>query len=390
MRLAVRHRPRGAVALLFVPLLAFILMMIIVVTSASQVSLQKTMTSNAADAAALGGASYIASGIREAAWISRKSYSALALLQAIYLIPFCPGEPSKQYAKDLWKSFAVGKEDGDVGPLEYYAGVAAGALVGSHKLGRRAVCVGFVRNLRGMPSGVNCSTYYNSALVPVTVAWSAGDFQNTALLTPTYPSAAMGLTLAGVAPQFLQWDLEENQATNHFHCGCNALNVCGASAVGIDKEEGRWQPFAAMIKPELSDNALASSDNMTDDLKSYETIDLEGGMGPDRIPQIAPETNAVVVGACTLGRGCGITRKDNDTYTVFPSQITGDPFVSAGVEHHATGGGGLGLQLTSVTSKGTAIINGVPLLLGPTGPLAKWTNEWKGEGTVTVELSGAN
>src|SRR3989338_2538620 len=95
---------RGQIAVGFLVIAAFTLLLVRMTINLGQMAQVRTETSNAADAGALAAASWIASGENEAALVASRMLDLLAMVQAIYIVPFCPGEGARHYADQLWAS----------------------------------------------------------------------------------------------------------------------------------------------------------------------------------------------------------------------------------------------------------------------------------------------
>jgi hypothetical protein len=80
---------RGQIAVMFVVFMALILLLVAATMNLGEVALLKTGTANAADAGALAGASWVASGTNELAKIAQGMWINVYAVQAIFTIPFC-------------------------------------------------------------------------------------------------------------------------------------------------------------------------------------------------------------------------------------------------------------------------------------------------------------
>src|SRR3989338_7009872 len=102
---SIRYRSEsGQIAIGFVIVMVAGLVFVMAILNLGQMAQVRVETSNAADAGALAGASWIASGENEAALISGRMLDLLAMVQAIYIVPFCPGAEARDYANQLWAS----------------------------------------------------------------------------------------------------------------------------------------------------------------------------------------------------------------------------------------------------------------------------------------------
>jgi len=85
-----REGARGQIAVVFVVLLGAMLIMASMMMNAGEIAAMRTSTSNAADAGALTGASWVASGENEMMDIGDTMLDNVFLIQRIYATPFCP------------------------------------------------------------------------------------------------------------------------------------------------------------------------------------------------------------------------------------------------------------------------------------------------------------
>jgi len=84
-----RDTKGGQIAVVFIVLMVVVLVLASMTMNLGQVARQKTGVSNAADAGALAGASWVASGTNEVALISRGMSINVWITQLLYVIPFC-------------------------------------------------------------------------------------------------------------------------------------------------------------------------------------------------------------------------------------------------------------------------------------------------------------
>lgn len=80
---------RGQMAVIFIVLMVVVIVLASMTMNLGQVAQLKTATANAADAGALAGASWVASGTNEVALISRGMSINVWITQLLYVIPFC-------------------------------------------------------------------------------------------------------------------------------------------------------------------------------------------------------------------------------------------------------------------------------------------------------------
>ncbi len=148
--LVARHSPlvfrHGQIALGFLVLMAFMLVLVSMTVNLGQMAQVRVETSNAADAGALAAASWIASGENEAAMVSRKMLDAIGMVQAIYLVPFCSGLAARTYANNLWKSLEIDPGGGQ-GPNAYFTDVANGAMFAAWNLAHREALTAMLNNM---------------------------------------------------------------------------------------------------------------------------------------------------------------------------------------------------------------------------------------------------
>jgi len=90
LRAMSREGARGQIAVVFVVLLGAMLIMASMMMNAGEIAAMRTSTSNAADAGALTGASWVASGENEMMDIGDTMLDNVFLIQRIYATPFCP------------------------------------------------------------------------------------------------------------------------------------------------------------------------------------------------------------------------------------------------------------------------------------------------------------
>ncbi len=341
---------RGAIALLFIPIIGIILIFVMMLMNASQIALQKSMTANAADAACLGGASFVASGMQEAAWVSRKLWTVKTLVDAIYMVPFCSDANSKQYAQDLWASFTQERGPGGLyGPLPYFKAVIIGTLFEAWKLGSQASFTGYFNNL--IMKGTRAASVFTSQKSlyespfngsASAVTWQAGDFTNTANINMGYPN---------FLPYTLQWD---DYAKSYYFWEQQPAGwtySCQQRGVGLNDRR-----VLAGMRPIDEDEPLKT----VAFIKKYDVNFKE--------LQRIPTQNELMIVQCQ-DPVCGINSTALPTAPVLiPRTLTLiTPTMSASVNHMATGTpGGVGsfwnMRSERVSSFCTAEISGAPNL----------------------------
>ncbi len=149
-------RPHGQIAVSFLVLMGFLLLLVRLTVNLGQMSQVRVETANAADAGALAGASWIASGQNEAAWVARKMWDAMWMTKALYLVPLCPGTDRAAYANALWQSLArnprstapcAADNQNGCGPNAYFKEVANGAMEASFPIGAREFFTAAANNM---------------------------------------------------------------------------------------------------------------------------------------------------------------------------------------------------------------------------------------------------
>jgi len=96
------------VAVGFLAIMGLALVLVTMTVNVGQMAKVRAEVSNAADAGALAGASWMASGMNEAALVAGKIGEAVSMVQAILTtVPFCPGDDQAQYAEALWASLVA-------------------------------------------------------------------------------------------------------------------------------------------------------------------------------------------------------------------------------------------------------------------------------------------
>ncbi len=198
---------RGQIAISFVVLMGFILLLVRLTINIGQMSQVRVETANASDAAALAGASWMASGQNEAAWVSRKMWDAMWMTKAVYLVPLCPGGEHTLYAQRLWSMLerdmpSSGDPElcnrGDFrgcGPNGWWKQVANGAMFAAWNIGRREWFTALVNNMLLRYSTSNS----NYGDLPETIRTMQQQFHdygdiNGAAETRTAPSMALPWT----------------------------------------------------------------------------------------------------------------------------------------------------------------------------------------------------
>jgi hypothetical protein len=148
----------GQIAAGFIVLMAFSLVLLLNVLQVGQVSVTRVTASNAVDGGALAGASWMASGQNEAAWVARKMWDSALMIEALYLVPFAPGPARQAYAEELWTSLLLHPAGGSCsqgaysgcGPNGYFREVTNGVMEASWNIGRREMFTAVVNNLMGL------------------------------------------------------------------------------------------------------------------------------------------------------------------------------------------------------------------------------------------------
>jgi len=167
---------RGQIAIGFIVILGFILLMVMSVTQIGQLSQVKVETSNASDAGALAAASWIVSGQNEGALIAQRMEEAIDTVQALFLVPFCPddvnipGNEQVDYANAVWSSLVrhpvnigfctvyreapgtpwnrvIGFANDSCGLNAYFEQVANGVMESAWNMGRREYLTAAINNM---------------------------------------------------------------------------------------------------------------------------------------------------------------------------------------------------------------------------------------------------
>lgn len=137
-RLFLRRRARGQIAIGFVVMMGLVLIFVGMTVNLGQMAQVRAAVSNSADAGALAGASWLASGQNEAAMIAGKMWNSLAMAQALFLVPFCPGRGFQ--AQLLWTRIFMNNQ------LRFRVW-ANGVMDASWNLGRRQIFTASVNNM---------------------------------------------------------------------------------------------------------------------------------------------------------------------------------------------------------------------------------------------------
>lgn len=148
---------RGQIAVAFVVVMAFILVLIRMTINVGQMSQVRAETANAADAGALAAASWMASSQNEVAWIARKQQDAMTMIEALYLLPFAPDGETRAYANALWDSLVWNPllmyplcEPGNYsgcGPNSYLKHVANGTMLAGWAMSGREFATAAINNM---------------------------------------------------------------------------------------------------------------------------------------------------------------------------------------------------------------------------------------------------
>lgn len=148
---------RGQIAIGFLAVMGIALVLVMMTVNVGQMAKVRVEVSNAADAGAMAGASWIASGMNEAGLVVAKIDDAILMVQAIYLVPFCPGLEQSRYARTLWQSLVehpylpdpmlAGPGYRRRGPVPYFHEVANDAMWAAWYVGGREWYTAAVNNL---------------------------------------------------------------------------------------------------------------------------------------------------------------------------------------------------------------------------------------------------
>lgn len=202
---------RGNIAVFFIPVLAVMLLLTMWVINRGQTGIGRVEVANCADAGALAGASWIASGQNECLWVVRKMFSAMAMLQALYLVPFCPD--AEVYADDLWQDVVAD----DASVMAYFGATCNALMEDAWRMGSQAsfsACYNnlMIRNQPDVSPGEIQVQFYESPGGTVTAEWTVegiGDRTHTVTADVMYPAQQPLLEQADLEMSYLVW-----QATN--------------------------------------------------------------------------------------------------------------------------------------------------------------------------------
>ncbi len=127
----------------YVVLMGIVLVFVGMTINLGQMAQVRTAVSNSADAGALAGASWVASGENEATMIAQKMWDSIDMVQAIYLVPFCPahdGYNPALYANQLWQALSINN-------VFFFGPIANDIMDAAWNIGRRETFTATVNNM---------------------------------------------------------------------------------------------------------------------------------------------------------------------------------------------------------------------------------------------------
>ncbi len=342
-----RTRADGQAAVGFLVVMGFMLVLVGMVINLGQMAQVRVETSNVADAGALAGASWMASGQNEAAWIARKMWDGIALIQAIYLVPFCPLRSG--YADVLWTNLA--------GVNWWFADTANNVMAASWHVGARETLTASYDNaiirFSTMIDPVDATAFWSSTSSQIDLeqrliennpipagpgspsVWAlnwtngltAGDpgfMQHRMRLWINYPRGATTLNIARMDAVYYLWGLPVGSSDPGAHWACN-LPGWGIKSGPVNRPR---IPVALMPVNERSGQVNALG------VKQWD-FDL----GTDAQ---FPSMNDMEVGACPGGT-CGMDSQRVPSLPIAPLSIAdpGGGLVGVWATHDVLGYNGL-------------------------------------------------
>lgn len=342
-RLFLRRRQRGQIAIGFVVMMGLVLIFVGMTVNLGQMAQVRAAVSNSADAGALAGASWLASGQNEAAMIAGKMWNSLAMAQALFLVPFCPGRGFQ--AQLLWTRIFMNNQ------LRFRVW-ANGVMDAAWHLGRRQVYSASVNNmlirfkcmetLGGLGGSSNIDEYIYGAqrdfedgpFEGFGFHWTncqegAKKLIHQADATFDYPEAPPELILANVGgfdPTGLGWQYFEYRPAisggsdgSHFACDFEGTGI-------------QTLPFFRIIPIPRPDLLVPYGDVDADGIKAWD-IPLR---------TLYPEPAAATTGPC-LGGVCGLEDHDLPGLALAPSTINGGAgSINFQIQHTVSREGGAG------------------------------------------------
>ena len=316
-------RIRAAIATLFLALIAFCTFLVWVLVNIGQVAAVRTEVSNAADAGALAGASWMTSGQTECLWITRKMWDSIAMAQALFLIPFCPDAAG--YGTGIRTLLG-----GTGGLLSYFGQTCDGVMKEAWKLGCQGMFTASFNNMivRNMAPGavsvtagpgpglddLQLALYTDPQSFPygdpatgqggLVVEWlspnSSHSFGSSASrhvshYVMTYPGAPPTLTTTTLDVPIYTW-LAQTPFYDHFNCGYGWGITSGGSTSGVPAV--LWTENPLEVVPGTG-------------IKRYDFA----------LTDIIPDASALPTGPCA-SFVCGIT-SDTTTLSEVPDSISG-------------------------------------------------------------------
>ena len=352
-----RQGARGQIAILFIALMAFVLVLVGVTVNVGQMAQVRVETSNSVDAGALAAASWMASGQNEASWIARKMWDTIWMTKALYLVPLCTGGERRAYAELLWASLVARRGSRapctrrrleGCGPNSYYRHLANGAMESAWRVGSREYLTASFNNLlirSPLGPAADCpwcvdygdlpeyienvqKRYYDdpaSAPIGVGPAWAVGvegtpDYRehHTGTTLLDYPSEAPTMAVSGKSVVYAQYNEAIPLGTPgfpYFPCSLNG-------GVGIRNTDTAPSPIPEAELPDsLPDRPLGI--HRTTGFKRWD-MDLRN---------MIPSVDRLTIGNCSAT--CGMAPQNTNSHAVAPSSIQGgDGTVEARTSHY--------------------------------------------------------
>lgn len=307
---------KGSAAMLVIPLFLALFIFVGVAVNFGQVARVRIETATAADFSCLAAASWAGSGATECALITNNINSVITMMQALFLVPFCPD--TETYAEQLRDSFTL--DTAPFGPIAYYQKVCKGVMEEGRKQGGAyfaAACYnnfltgtgdsmdfGQLQAIRENPSGANFNFDWSVSRPGVTYSHEA-----SCELT-NYPDEFYAELES--EPLTLNYYIWEDQPLSFTHYNCDPRGL-GYNAPGE----------LAEMEAEDLENPLKVIDD-GGPRKVYEA-NLSEPVGSGRVPQ----PGDMNFGGCTVPV-CGIREESTEIADVIPDKITPEEGISVG------------------------------------------------------------
>ena len=342
-----RTRAEGQAAVGFLVVMGFMLILVGMVINLGQMAQVRVETSNIADGGALAGASWMASGQNEAAWIARKMWDGIALIQAIYLVPFCPD--SSDYAIALWNNLA--------GVNGWFTDTANNVMAASWRVGARETLTASYDNaiirFSTMIDPANVNTFWSSAPAQIEfeqrliennpipagpgnpsvwalkwtnglVAGDPGFMQHKMSLWINYPPGPTTLNTAGMDAVYYQWGHTVASSEPGAHWACDLPG---------------WGIISGPLDRPKIPVALMPADQRSGKVNALGVKQWDFDLGTDAQ---FPSMNDMSVGACPGGT-CGMDSHRVSSLPLAPLSIAdpGGGLVGVWATHEVVGYNGL-------------------------------------------------